>query len=233
MSKKKIGILGGTSPQSTLDYYKHIINSYIEQFNDHAYPEIIIYSVNFQKYIDWQKTNDWDKIADDMAEVIRQLEKVGADFALIAANTLHKVFDKVVKKVNIPLLSIVECVAKEAKKLNIKKIGLLGTRLTMTESFYPDRLAKDGIECIVPDEADIRTINEILFNELVKGIIKPESKQKFLEIIEKLEKRGAQGIILGCTEIPLLVSQEDCKIPVLDSAKIHAEYALKMSLDLL
>lgn len=230
MSKRKIGILGGTSPQSTVDYYNHLINSYLARFTDHAYPEVIIYSVNFQHYIDWMNTGDWDKVEDDMVRAIAKLEVAGADFGIIAAGTLHKVFPGVVKRVNIPLLSMVECVAAKAKEVGISKIGLLGTRFTMMDPFFSEALAEAGIECITPQVTNIPTINDILYEELARGVIREESREKFIEFIADLESRGAQGVILGCTEIPLLISQAHVKIPILDAALIHVTAALEKSI---
>lgn len=230
MTKLKIGILGGTSPQSTVDYYNHLINSYLARFTDHAYPEVIIYSVDFQNYIDWMNTSEWDKIEDDMVRVINKLEEAGADFGIIASGTLHKVFPGVAKRVNIPLLSMVECVAAKVTELGISKIGLLGTRFTMIDPFFSEKLAEAGIECITPQTTNITTINDILFEELTRGIITNESRDKFIEIIGNLESRGAQGVILGCTEIPLLISQTDVNIPILDAALIHVTAALVKSL---
>jgi aspartate racemase len=230
MTKLKIGILGGTSPQSTVDYYNHLINFYLARFTDHAYPEVIIYSVNFQNYIDWMNTSEWDKIEDDIIRAINKLEEAGADFGIIASGTLHKVFPGVAKRVNIPLLSMVECLAAKARKLEISRIGLLGTRFTMVDSFFSEALSEAGIDCITPQATNITTINDILFEELVRGIITDESRGKFIEIIGNLVSKGAQGVILGCTEIPLLISQNDVNIPIFDAALIHVEAALEKSL---
>jgi len=232
MARLRIGILGGTTPQSTIDYYSHIISSYLKKYNDHAYPEIIIYSVRFQNYINWMDSGAWDKIEVDMVKTINKLEKAGANFAIIASNTLHKVFTSVAKLTNIPILSIVDCVSGETKKLSIRRIGLLGTQFTMTDSFFHDRLARDGIECIVPDGPDLKTVHDIIFKELSYRVILSESREKFITIVSKLESNGARGVILGCTEIPLLISQDDVNIHVLDSTAIHAEAALRKSLSI-
>ncbi len=231
MMKLKIGIVGGSSPQSTLDYYKLLIAKYIEKFNDHAYPEIIIYSVNFQNYIEWMATNQWNKIENDIVVSINNLKKAGADFAIIAAVTLHKVISGVLKRTTIPVLSILDCVVDKTKELGIKKIALLGTKYTMTSSFFPDKLLEIGTECFIPKESDIKTINDILYNELDFGIILDDSRKTFISIINKLEGLGAEGVILGCTEIPLLIKQKDVNIPLLDSVEIHVESTLKKSLN--
>ena len=218
MKKLTIGIVGGTTPQSTLEYYDYIIKSYIEMYNNHSYPAIIIYSVNFQNYLDWMTGGDWQKIEDDLVETLVKLVGAGADFALIATNTLHKVYPGVQKRSTIKILSIIDCVSEKIKESGIEVAGLLGTKYTMEEEFYREGLRKKGINCIVPEDDDLEIINEIIFNELSKGIINENSRTKYLEIIGKLESRGARGIILGCTEMPLLITQENVEIPVFDRA---------------
>ncbi|UCE39625.1 MAG: amino acid racemase [Thermoplasmata archaeon] len=228
---KKIGIVGGLSPESTIYYYKYITQSYTKQFGDYSYPNIIIYSATFQDYIDWGKARDWGAMEEDLVDALNALEQAKADFAIIATNTMHHIYDSLVKRTNIPILSLVDAVCDHANKLDINKIGLLGTKFTMTHDFYPNALAKAGIETLVPSPENQTIVNDIIFDELVKGIIRDESKSKYLKIIEELVDQGAQGVILGCTEIPLLIKQEDLKIHVLDSSKIHAEAALKYALE--
>ena len=181
--------------------------------------------------MDWGKADDWKSIEDDLVNSILALERAGADFAIIATNTMHYLYDSLNKRTNIPILNLVEVVSDHAQKLQIKKIGLLGTKFTMTHDFYPKALSNAGIETIVPDSDDQKVINDIIFHELTKGIITYESKDKYLKIINDLVKKGAEGVILGCTEIPLLIKQDDLKIHVLDSSKLHAEAALKYALD--
>lgn len=228
---KKIGIVGGLSPESTIYYYKYLTHRYTEEFGDYGYPNIIIYSVTFQDYVDWAKADDWKAIEDSLADTLLALEKAGADFAIIATNTMHYLYDSLVKRTNIPILNLLEAVSEYTERLGVKKLGLLGTKFTMSHDFYPKTLSKVGIETIVPDSEDQKVVNDIIFHELTRGIIKKESINKYLEIINGMVEKGAEGVILGCTEIPLLIKQEDLKIHVLDSSKIHAEAALKYALE--
>ena len=228
---KKIGILGGMSPESTSTYYEYITRTYTERFGDFSYPEIIIYSVSFQPFVDWPSGGRWDLVANALAESANCLEKAGADFIVIATNTMHIVFDEIQAKVNIPMLSLLDAVGRAIQAKNITKVGLLGTRFTMQNTFYADALAKYNIEVIVPEGDDAVTVNQVIYDELVKGIISPESKKKFLAITKNLQERGVQGVILGCTEIPLLIASEDTELPLFDTTTIHAEAALNFALE--
>lgn len=228
---KKIGIVGGLSPESTIYYYKYLTHRYTEQFGDYGYPHIIIYSVTFQDYLDWGKADNWKAIEDDLVFALNALDHANADFAIIATNTMHYLYDSIVKRTNIPIINLVEVVSDYAQKLDIKKLGLLGTKFTMSHDFYLKALSKVGVDTIVPDPEDQKVVNDVIFHELTRGIITGESKDKYLKIINGLVEKGAEGVILGCTEIPLLIKQEDLKIHVLDSSKIHAEAALRYALE--
>lgn len=228
---KKIGILGGLSPESTITYYKYITREYYRRYGDYSYPEIIIYSVNFQEFVDWQNQEKWDIAIDKMAQAMGALHKAGANFGLIATNTMHIVFDEVRDKSPIPLISIVDATVEAIKSQNFHIVGLLGTVFTMKESFYKDKLMQENIRSLVPKKDDQKFINQVIYQELARGQIKSTSKIRFLEIIERLGKQGAQGIILGCTEIPLLINQADCAIKLFDTATIHAEKALNYALN--
>jgi len=227
---KKIGIIGGLSPESTVTYYEYIIHTYNERFGDYGFPEILIYSVNFQKYVDWMIAGDKKKIAEDIIKAAKSLERAGADFGIIATNTMHMVFDEVQAAIDMPLLHIIDATAEAIKARSLSKIGLLGTKLTMTEPFYTDRLAANDIAAIAPESSDQEEINRIIFEELVRGLTLEKSRARFLEVIDKLQKSGAEGIILGCTEIPLLISENDCSLPLFDTTTIHAEKALQHSI---
>ncbi|MBI9045516.1 MAG: aspartate/glutamate racemase family protein [Anaerolineaceae bacterium] len=228
---KRIGILGGMSPESTSEYYQYITRNYTKQFGNHNYPEIIIYSVSFQPYIDWPMQNDWDSVAKGLSEAARKLEAAGADFIIIATNTMHIVVDEIRAKINIPVLSLLDTVGEEILKRDLRKVALLGTRFTMEKTFYQDALRNKGIEVIVPDAGDRDVVNQVIYDELVAGIITEESRQKYVEIIHKLKLKGAEGVILGCTEIPLLISETDVGLPVFDTTFLHAEAALAFALD--
>ncbi len=226
MRYRKIGILGGLSPESTVAYYEHITRTYTERHGDYGYPEILIYSVNFQKYVDWQHGGRWEAAAEDMASALEALRAAGADFGIIATNTMHIVFEQVQAKVGMPLVSIVDATGEAIQEAGLKTVGLLGTVFTMRERFYRDGLARRGIRVLVPDTADQERINRVIYDELCRGEIRDASRAVFLEIVETLRQRGAEGIILGCTEIPLLLRQHDCELPLFDTTIIHAEKAL-------
>ncbi len=225
---KKIGILGGLSPESTVTYYKHIVRRYQELFGDHSYPEIIIYSVCFQRFIDWMAQEKWDEIRDELIDAVRSLGVAGADFAVIATNTMHMFFDEVQKESPIPLISIIEATAEAIKEEGIVVVGLLGTRFTMEKEFYRNGLASHGVETLVPDEMDRDYINKVVFEELSRGLIRSVSRDRFLRVIEDLIARGAQGIVLGCTEIPLLINAQHSSVKLFDTAAIHADKALEL-----
>jgi aspartate racemase len=227
---KRIGILGGLTPESTVPYYLHIIHRYEEMFHNHAYPEVVIFSVSFQKFDDWMEREDWESMELELAKGLRALHGAGADFAVIATNTMHNLYEKLDKWNIIPLLSLVDATATEVKKTGIKRVGLIGTKFAMNKPYYREGLAKFGIKAIIPDKEDQAYIGKVIFEELSYGILKEESRRGYLEIMERLKEKGAQGIILGCTEIPLLIKQEHTKIPVFDTTSIHAEAALQHAL---
>jgi aspartate racemase len=233
---KKIGIIGGMSPESTIEYYRYITRTYTQRFGDYGYPEILIDSVSFQPYVDWPKSDRWDLIAEGLATVACRLENAGADFLVIATNTMHLVFDEIQTRVNIPIISIMDAVGSAIQKDGLQNIAMLGTRFTMEKSFYASGLARYGIRTIVPSEDDRLTINRIIYDELVNGTILDSSRDIFHRIIGELYQSGAQGMILGCTEIPLLVNEESVQaatgvhIPLYDSTFIHAEAALQFAI---
>ena len=224
---KKIGIIGGLSPESTVAYYQYITREYTERFGDYGYPEIIIYSVRFQDYVDWGNEGRWSEIAQDMIKVARALESAGADFGIIATNTMHIAFDEVQAAVEMPFVHLIDATAEAIKGKGFSDVGLLGTKFTMNMPFYRDRLADNGINALVPNESDQGEVNRVIYDELVKGDIVDESRKRFAEIISKLKGQGAEGVILGCTEIPLLISQEHSSLPLFDTTAIHAQKALE------
>ena len=228
---KTIGILGGMSPESTQEYYKYITRTYTSRYGDHGYPEIILYSVSFQPYIDWPKDGRWDLVAQGLAQAAQRLQAAGADFVIIATNTMHIVIDQVRAQVGIPVLSLLDAVADAILALGMSTVGLLGTRFTMENPFYQDALAPRGISVLVPDEKGRQLVNGIIYDELVAGQIRDESRGEFVAIIRTLAARGAEGVILGCTEIPLLVNESDAGLPLFDTTAIHAEAALKYAMD--
>jgi aspartate racemase len=226
---KKIGILGGMSPESTTLYYEHITRTYTARHGDYGYPEVLIYSVNFQKYVDWQRNGQWREAARDMAASFERLRMAGADFGLIATNTMHFVFDEVQQAVGMPLVSIVDATVEAIRTAGLGSVGLLGTMFTMRERFFLGGLERAGIQALVPESDAQPRIHEIIFGELCRGEIRPESRQLFMDAIAQLRDRGAQGIILGCTEIPLLIKPQDCELPLFNTAVLHAEKALNLA----
>jgi len=222
---KKIGILGGLGPESTVSYYLYIIRKYHETHKDFAYPEIIIYSLDFQKFIDAGY-----EIADEVKRTIGKLHAAGADFVVAACNSVHIVYDEVKNDLPIPWVSIIDATGEEIRKQGMKKVGLLGTVFTMSRGFYEKGLSRMGIETGGPDAEDMKNVNGIIYGELVKNEVRDESRIKVLKIIDRLVKKGAEGIILGCTELPFLIKQSDTAAKVFDTTAIHAQRALDLAL---
>jgi aspartate racemase len=227
---QRIGILGGMTAESTLTYYQQIVRGYQQRFGDHAYPEIVIYSVSFQQFEDWMESGEWDAIARALAEGLRRLHAAGADFAVIATNTMHLLFDRLERDSPLPLLSIVDATARAIRRAGARTVGLLGTRFTMEKPFYADRLALHGIKTVVPDADDRQHVHQVIMHELSRGILDDASRRRYLDIIDRLVARGAEGVVLGCTEIPLLVRPEHTPVPLFDTTALHADEALARSL---
>jgi len=227
---KKIGILGGLTPESTITYYMHIVHRYHELYGNHGYPETIIVGVSFQQYEDWMMKEDWDSIEKALLEGLKTLKRAGADFAVIATNTMHILFEKLQKQIDIPLISIVDATAEAIKAEGFKKVGLIGTQFSMTKPFYREGLKKQGIEVVTPNKEDRDYIVKVIFEELSIGKLTEESRKGYLKIIDKLVEQGAEGIVLGCTEIPLLIRQKDTDVKVFDTATVHAEKALQYAI---
>ena len=223
---KRIGILGGMSPESTVAYYEYITRTYTERFGDYGYPEILIYSVSFQEYVDWPNQDRWDLVAEGLSWAGQKLVEAGADLLLIATNTMHLVFDQVQASVEVPMLSLLDATAEAILARGFHTVGLLGTKFAMEKGFYQDALARRGISTLVPGADDREYVHRVIYDELVAGQIRAESRDGYVAIIRKLVEQGARGIILGCTEIPLLVDEASTGIPLFDTTKIHAEAAL-------
>ncbi len=227
---KTIGILGGMSPESTVEYYQYITRTYTERFGNYGYPEIIIYSVTFQTYVDWPDAERWDLVAQGLSDAARKLQDAGADFIVIATNTMHLVFDQVQAALHVPMLSLLDAVGEAIMARGMNTVGLLGTRFAMEKGFYQDALASRGITVVVPESIDRQYVNDVIYQELVVRSIRDESRRRFAAIIRKLEGQGAEGVILGCTEIPLLVRQADVGLPLFNSTVIHAEATLNYAI---
>ena len=228
---KRIGILGGLTAESTVHYYQHIFKTYEKQHGDLGYPETVIYDVSFQRFADWMYIEDWDSIEEALLNGLERLDAAGADFAVIATNTMHILFDKLEAKSPLPLISIVDATAEAVKEQGLTVVGLLGTRFTMEKPFYIEGLKRHGIEALVPDKEERGYIDRVVFQELAKGDLRKESRDRFVEIIGGLVERGAQGVVLGCTEIPLLVRPEHTDVKLFDTAVIHADKALRYAVE--
>jgi len=229
---KPIGLIGGLTYVSTLEYYRYLNEITNERLGDAEAALIIMYSVNFGEIKTLTEADDWDKISVIMCDAAKKIEDAGAACLLLGANTMHKLADDVQAVINIPIIHVAEAVAKDIRSQGLKKVGLLGTRFTMQLGFYTDRLARFGIETIIPDQEDVDFINYTIYDEFSRNIFSAKTKAAYLDIISKLKQRGAEGIIMGCTEIPSLINQSDCDIPLFDTVKIHSKAGVDYVLSL-
>lgn len=228
---KTIGLIGGMSWESAVLYYQIINRRVNEKLGGHHSAKSLLYSVDFDEVKTLQYQGKWDEATNIMIDSARKLEAGGADFIVICTNTMHKMAKEVEESVSIPLLHIADPTAKEIVKDGIKKVALLGTAFTMEQDFYKGRLMeKFGLDVMVPDEADRRIVHDVIYQELCLGILKDESRQSYLRIINQLSQQGAEAVILGCTEITLLITQENCSIPLYDTTRLHAEFAVDFAL---
>lgn len=225
-----IGLIGGMSWESSAEYYR-IINEEIKAKRGGLHSaKCILYSVDFEEIERYQRDGEWEKSAQVLIEAAQSIEEAGANFIIICTNTMHKLAKQIEEKVNIPLLHIADATADSILKQNIQTVGLLGTKYTMEQEFYKSRLEGKGINVVIPDEEDRVTVNQIIYNELCLGKVLPSSREQYKRVMRDLVQKGAQGIILGCTEITLLVKQEDTGVPLFDTTRIHAVEAVKLAL---
>ena len=227
---KTIGIIGGMSPESTALYYQTINRETNHRLGGNTSAEIIMHSVNFETVVQLQKQGDWAAAGHLLANSATKLAGAGADLLLLATNTMHKVAPAIEHAVSIPLLHIVDATAAAIKQQGLHTVGLLGTRFTMSDGFYTDRMAAQGVRTITPNEAEQHEIHRIIFDELCVNKIQAASAQYFQNVIGSLKTQGAQGIILGCTEICLIVNAQNSPLPVFDSTAIHAQAAVNAAL---
>jgi aspartate racemase len=227
---KTIGLIGGMSWESSVLYYQ-LINRKVNAVlgGVHSGKSVMV-TVDFEEIADLQRKSDWDTLAEMMIDAAKALQNAGADMVLICANTMHKVSSEVASSIDIPLIHIGDVTAEAIKKQGLKKIGLLGTKYTMEQDFIKDRIQNQGIEVMIPEEADRDIIHNVIYTELAKGIISDESRRAYLTIIDKLVADGAEGVILGCTEIGMLIKPTDTTIPTFDTTIIHAEKAVELAL---
>ena len=228
---KTIGLIGGMSWESSALYYR-ILNKKVQEMLGGVHScKCLIISVDFAEIADLQHKNDWETLAEEMIHCAQRLEAGGAEFLLLCTNTMHKVAEQIQQEVNIPLLHIVDATAAEIQSKSLKEVGLLGTKFTMEGDFLKDRYKSNyGIEIIIPTERERHDVHQIIYDELVKGIICERSKQRYLEIINNLVEKGAQGLISGCTEIGLLIKPSDIEVELFETTKLHSELAVRWAL---
>ncbi len=228
---RTIGLIGGMSWKSSLEYYRIINETVNELLGGYHSAKCIMYSVDFSLIRDLQMKGKWDDLTLRIIDAAQRLEKVGVELIILCTNTVHKIAHDIQNNITIPFLHIADPTAEQILDQKIRKVGLLGTKFTMEEDFYKSRLIeKYGLEVLIPEEQERQIIHDIIFKELVFGIIDPSSKVKYLNIIHSLIAKGVEGVILGCTEIPLLIKQEDLDIPLFDTTAIHAKAAVEFAL---
>ena len=225
---KTIGLLGGMSWESTVTYYQVINRQVQKRLGGLHSAKCLLYSVDFEEIEQCQSMGEWEKAGQILAQAAANLEKAGADCIVLCTNTMHKVAPQIEKVLSVPFLHIAEVTAQEIKKQNIERVGLLGTRYTMEQEFYKGRIEAQGISVLIPEEEQRIRINAIIFEELCRGIIKDESHRYMQAVANSLADKGAQGVILGCTEIGLLLQQKDVKTVLFDTALLHAESAAEL-----
>jgi aspartate racemase len=228
---KKIGLIGGMSWESTLLYYELLNKKVKDLLGGLHSANCVIESVDFAELAELQQQDDWKSLDKMMVKRAQSLEAAGAKMILICANTMHLCVDAINENTNIPIVHIAEVTAQKIKEAGLKKVALLGTKFTMERDFFKNILETENIDVLIPDQSDRDQVHEIIYKELILGVLNEESKKTYLRIIENLRIRGAEGVILGCTEIPLLILPEDVDLPLFNTTKIHAEKAVYLSLD--
>ena len=225
---KTAGLIGGTSWESTIPYYRIINEAVRERMGGLHSAKIVLYSLEFGELEKYQSAGDWDSVTDMVALAAYSLEMAGADFVMICSNTLHKVAPVLQKLISVPVLHIGDTLTDALRQAGIKRAALLGTELTMGESFYKERLERAGIEVLTPEGDDAQIVDSVVFRELCMGIVSDKAKSEYLRIIDGLVEKGAQGVILGCTEMGMLLKAEDTDVPLFDTAAIHAQKAAEL-----
>ncbi len=225
---KTLGLIGGTGPESTIDYYRLLVNEYRKQA-DGSSPALIINSVDLKRMIPWMNAREFGRVADYLVEEFGRLEKAGVDFAALTANTPHIVFEEIQQRISLPLLSIVEATAERAQSLGLRTVGLFGTRFTMEEAFYPKVFSGTDVKLVIPNDHERDYIHQIYFGELLKDVFLPETKEKLFAIADEMKARdGIEALILGGTELPLLLRAEEHNgIQLLDTTRIHVDRLVK------
>lgn len=228
---KTIGLIGGMSWKSTANYYKIINETVKNTLGGLHSAKLVLYSVDFAEIEERQSHGAWHECAEIMTAAAMNLERAGAECIVICTNTMHKIVPEIQNHIRIPILHIADVTADALIEADIRKAALLGTKYTMMQNFFKEKLLAKGISVVIPDEDDIKFINDVIFDELCLGITSDSSRKHYQEIIEKMKANGAEGVILGCTEIGLLIQQQDVSLPVFDTTLIHAQAAAKKSMD--
>ena len=229
---KTIGLLGGMTCESSVEYYRLINEGVREKLGGIHSAQSLMYSVDFGEIEPEMESERWDLVLERLVTGALAVERGGAEFLVICTNTMHKLADQVEERIGIPILNIIDVTAEAVGAAGIATVGLLGTRFTMTQDFYRRRLAeKHGIETVIPSEQEVSMIHRVIMEELTIGVISPESKKLYWEAIRRLQSKGARGIVLGCTEIPLLVKQDEGEIPLFDTTLLHAQAAVRLALE--
>lgn len=227
---KTIGLIGGMSWESTVEYYRLVNEGIKTRLGGLHSAQCLLYSVDFEEIERFQREGNWEQAAEILIQAARSLEKGGADFIVLCTNTMHKLASSIEKSVNIPLLHIADATAQRIRHMGIQVVGLLGTQYTMEQEFYKERLKDQAIQVMIPEPEDREVVHQVIYGELCLGTIREASRQRYLDIIQTLKDQGAQAVILGCTEIGLLVKPEDTDVILLDTTVIHAEEAVKYAL---
>jgi aspartate racemase len=229
---KTIGLIGGMSWESSIEYYRIINETVRAKLGGLHSAKSMMYSVDFAEVEALQRQEKWDEATALLVDAATSLENGGADFVIICTNTMHKVADEVQEHIRVPLLHIADATAETIKAHGLKKVGLLGTRFTMEEDFYTGRLVeRHGLEVVIPTEEEREIVHRIIYDELCMGEVRESSREQYASIMEHLIENGAEGIVLGCTEIGLLVGDEDCRVPLFDTTEIHAVAAVEYALE--
>ncbi|MFI5163477.1 MAG: aspartate/glutamate racemase family protein [Sphingobacteriales bacterium] len=227
---KILGLIGGISWISTVDYYRLINQGVNEQLGGLNFAECMIYSFNYQDIKNNNDTNNWDSTLQMLTKAALVMKNAGAEAIVLCANTMHMIADRLQENVQLPVIHIATVTAETIQRKGLKKVGLLGTKFTMEQPFFRDKLTERNIDIIIPGDADRDRIHYTIFEELGRGVLNPETKSFYIDVINKLVAEGAEGIILGCTEIPLLISSNDVDVPLFDTALIHSKAAVEFAL---
>ncbi|HET9484671.1 MAG TPA: aspartate/glutamate racemase family protein [Xanthomonadales bacterium] len=225
-----IGLIGGMSWESSAEYYRLLNRAVRERLGGQHSAKTVMVSVDFHEIEALQRSGDWDRLGTMMADAARTLERAGVDFALLCTNTMHKLWEPMTAATPLPFIHIADATAERVVAAGVKRVGLLGTRFTMEQDFYRARFEAHGLEVLVPETDDRDTVHRVIYDELCLGDIREPSRQAYVDIIGRLRERGAQAVILGCTEIPLLIGPEHSPLPTFDTTRIHVEAAVDLAL---